>query len=92
MVLVEAMAAGLPLICTDCGGGREVVDGVGELFPLGDTDGLALALQRVARLDGIARAACAARMTQRLQEHFSDQAAFKAFWSLPWPVLMRLRD
>ncbi|MGF0333779.1 glycosyltransferase [Ectopseudomonas toyotomiensis] len=92
MVLVEAMAAGLPLICTDCGGGREVVDGVGELFPLADTDGLALALQRVARLDGIARAACAARMTQRLQEHFSDQAAFKAFWSLPWPVLIRLRD
>lgn len=90
MVLVEAMAANLPLICTDCGGGREVVDGVGELFPLGDTKSLVLALQHVANLDGVARAECIAQMTQRLQELFSDQAAAKEFWSLS--VLKRLHD
>src|SRR5574344_779444 len=29
MVLLEAMAAGVPAICSNCGGGREVVEGVG---------------------------------------------------------------
>ena len=41
MVLLEAMAAGVPVICSDCGGGREVVAGVGSLFPLGNQDCLA---------------------------------------------------
>lgn len=44
MVLLEAMAAGIPLLCSDCGGGREVVEGVGELFPQGDAERLAAAL------------------------------------------------
>ena len=44
MVLLEAMAAGVPVICSDCGGGREVVDGVGRLFELGDAKTLALQL------------------------------------------------
>ena len=35
MVLLEAMAAGVPLLATACGGAREVVEGVGILFPLG---------------------------------------------------------
>ncbi len=38
MVLLEAMAADLPVICTDCGGGREVVEGSGYLFPLKNSD------------------------------------------------------
>lgn len=41
MVLLEAMAAGVPVICSDCGGAREVVVGVGSLFPLGDQECLA---------------------------------------------------
>lgn len=41
MVLLEAMAAQVPVICSDCGGGREVVGGVGQLFPLGDAAALA---------------------------------------------------
>src|SRR5690606_12782848 len=44
MVLLEAMAAGVPVICSDCGGGREVVEGVGQLFGLGDAKALALQL------------------------------------------------
>lgn len=44
MVLLEAMAAGVPVICSDCGGGREVVEGVGRVFPLGDAAALADAL------------------------------------------------
>ncbi|WP_341646914.1 glycosyltransferase [Thauera sp. SDU_THAU2] len=41
MVLLEAMAAGVPVICSDCGGGREVVEGVGRTFPLGNAAALA---------------------------------------------------
>lgn len=32
MVLLEAIAAKVPVVCTDCGGGREVVEGVGRYF------------------------------------------------------------
>lgn len=41
MVLLEAMAAGVPVIATDCGGAKEVVDDSYNLFPLGDVEALA---------------------------------------------------
>ena len=81
MVLLEAMAAGVPVIGTDCGGGREVVQGVGELFPLGAADQLAAALQRQAQLDDLQP--LRRRMHERLQQAFSDQAVRERFWSLP---------
>ncbi|WP_349616362.1 glycosyltransferase [Azotobacter salinestris] len=86
MVLLEAMAAGVPLIATDCGGGREVVEGVGTLFPLGDAAALATGLVCLAGLDEAARAACAQAMERRLQERFSDQAVAWRFWALPMTV------
>jgi glycosyltransferase involved in cell wall biosynthesis len=45
MVLLEAMVAGVPLLATACGGAREVVEGVGVLFPLGDAAQLAQGLK-----------------------------------------------
>ncbi|GAB3474422.1 glycosyltransferase [Azotobacter salinestris] len=83
MVLLEAMAAGVPLIATDCGGGKEVVEGAGTLFPLGDAAALAAGLVRLAGLDEAARAACEQAMERRLQERFSDQAVARRFWALP---------
>ncbi len=57
IVLVEAMAAGLPVVCTDIPGYREVVrDGVeGILVPPGDAGALAGALLRVLGDPGLAR-------------------------------------
>lgn len=81
MVLLEAMAAGVPLIGTECGGGREVVQGVGELFPLGDVTALSTALQRQAQVPDLLLVR--QRMQARLQERFSDQAVCERFWSLP---------
>ncbi|MFL1583342.1 glycosyltransferase [Stutzerimonas stutzeri] len=38
MVLLEAMAAGVPVLATDCGGAPEVVGKPGALFPMGDAE------------------------------------------------------
>lgn len=83
MVLLEAMVAGVPVLATACGGAREVVEGVGVLFALGDAGQLAAALAHMAELDEQQRATCAALMLQRLRERFSDQAVREMFWRLP---------
>jgi glycosyltransferase involved in cell wall biosynthesis len=81
MVLLEAMAAGVPLIGTACGGGQEVIEGVGQLFALGDAQALAQALIVQAKAD--AQQATAQLMLERLQQSFSDDAVRRCFWALP---------
>lgn len=83
MVLLEAMAAGVPLLATACGGAKEVVEGVGILFPLGDAEHMAQGLQHLAAMDELQRRRCAELMLDRLRERFSDRAAREAFWRLP---------
>ena len=82
MVLLESMAAGVPVICSDCGGGREVVGGVGRLFALADEQALAHALKQSAAVpkDSVQVAAALQR--------FSDQRVRAIFWRLP--VVIRL--
>jgi len=47
--IVEAFRAGLPVIATDCGGVKELVDdAVGRLCQVGDVDGLAEAVLELA--------------------------------------------
>ena len=86
MVLLEAMAAGVPVIGTDCGGGREVVRGVGELFPLGDAVALAGALQRQAQNRDLP--ALRERLQAHLQQRFSDAVVRERFWSLPLRAML----
>ncbi|MET1077540.1 MAG: glycosyltransferase [Pseudomonas sp.] len=83
MVLLEAMAAGTPLLASACGGAREVVEGVGILFPQGDEAALAQGLVHLGQLDERQRRACVAAMDSRLLERFSDHAVSQAFWRLP---------
>lgn len=82
MVLVEAMAAEVPVICTDCGGGAEVVAGVGGLFPLGDAKALAAQLLRQAN-ETERLPECRERMAARLRQRFTDEAVRERFWALP---------
>ncbi|AHL31843.1 glycosyl transferase [Pseudomonas brassicacearum] len=83
MVLLEAMAAGVPLLATACGGAKEVVEGVGILFPQGDAEHMAQALRHLAAMDDLQRRQCAELMLDRLRERFSDRAVREAFWRLP---------
>ncbi|MCQ4301006.1 glycosyltransferase [Pseudomonas songnenensis] len=46
MVLLEAMVAGVPVICSDSGGAREVVGSCAQLFRLGDAECLATYLSK----------------------------------------------
>ncbi len=82
MVLLEAMAAGVPLIGSDCGGGREVIKGGGRLFAFADYSALSAALIAQA-LDGAELFELRQRMLGRLNEQFSDAAVSQRFWSFP---------
>jgi glycosyltransferase involved in cell wall biosynthesis len=77
------MAAGVPLLATACAGAKEVVEGVGILFPVGDAQHLAQGLQHLAAMDEQQRHQCAELMLDRLHERFSDRAVREAFWHLP---------
>ncbi len=78
MVLLEAMAAGLPIICSDSGGGVEVVRGIAMLFSLGDKDALADCLVEYALKDN----SNISVIVQQLKAYFSDEAARQQFRKL----------
>lgn len=71
LVAVEALAAGVPVVATDSGGARDVLD---ELVPAGDVDGLARQLATVAADLAGARRQAAVRAGQ-LRERFSPAVA-----------------
>lgn len=80
MVLLEAMAAGVKVICSDCGGAREVVQGVGDLFPLGDASVLSQCIKHQLQIDSMQKMHF--DVQERLQRSFSDQAVRQQFLSL----------
>lgn len=82
MVLLEAMAAGLPIISCATGGAVEVVSGVGGLFPLRDETGLANRLREAARLTEPELAAVQQAMLERLAAHYADEAVRPHFFKL----------
>jgi len=82
MVLLEAMAAGVPIVATDCGGAPEVVGDTGALFPLRDAQGLARLLVAHAGMPDGERKMRADRGLARLHTAFSDAAAHRRFFSL----------
>ncbi len=77
MVLLEAMAANLPIICSDNGGGMEVVREVGCLFEFGNVEALSQAILNMQQSHHSTTLIQAV-----LEQRFSDQAAFERFWQL----------
>ncbi|MCL2635943.1 MAG: glycosyltransferase [Betaproteobacteria bacterium] len=78
MVLLEAMAANVPIMATDCGGAPEIVAGDNALFPLGDSQALAEKLVAFFSAPPPGEAPL-----DRLKERFSDEAARRRFFALP---------
>lgn len=85
MVLLEAMAANIPIICSDSGGGAEVVKSIGYLFPLGDADALAKCLVNYAHASPNLN-----YMEEKLHTYFTDEAVAKKFWSITF--IQKLKD
>ncbi|HEX2050259.1 MAG TPA: glycosyltransferase family 4 protein [Actinomycetota bacterium] len=74
IVLVEAMAAGAPLVCSDLPGFRAVAQGAARLVPPEDADALAAALAAVLS-DGAVAARMAARGSERAAAYDWDRLA-----------------
>ncbi|OQA42148.1 MAG: D-inositol 3-phosphate glycosyltransferase [Chloroflexi bacterium ADurb.Bin325] len=70
-VLIEAMACGVPVVGSSCGEIPHVIGDAGLVFPEGDADALAHALDALAR-DPAARAAAAAAGRARVLARFTQ--------------------
>ena len=70
-VLLEAMAAGKPIVATDVGGVRELIDsaGVGTLVPSGNVASLASKLSRILEQPSL-RSTMGEAARMRVKEHF----------------------
>ncbi|WP_301151619.1 glycosyltransferase [Metapseudomonas otitidis] len=76
MVLLEAMAAEVPVVSSDNGGACEVVQGAGRLFRYPNSSMLSAVLVESAQSPSSA-------VAERLEQEFSDSAAKRRFWALP---------
>ncbi|MCL2022471.1 MAG: glycosyltransferase [Betaproteobacteria bacterium] len=83
MVLLEAMAAEVPVLCADCGGGKEVVADNDALFAFADAAALAEKLVARACEHDDERIRRIEKGLERLHVEFSDAAARRNFWQLP---------
>ena len=82
LVLLEAMAARVPIVSTSCGGAGEVVGDTGILFPLRDSDALAQHIITISRLTPEQTRQLQTGMMQRLENSFSDTAVTEQFWQM----------
>ncbi len=84
LALIEAMAAGLPIVATDVGGNSELLgepEPTGVLVPSGDADALAKALARFLAAPALARDLGAAART-RARTEFSLEAMVRRYTAL----------
>lgn len=90
MVLLEAMAAELPIICSDSGGGAEVVNGIGRLFEFANAQELSNMLSSAYQC----RAEPSEPILKKLNTQFSDEAVAKVFWQMPFvrSIVERVSD
>jgi glycosyltransferase involved in cell wall biosynthesis len=91
MVLLEATAAGLPIVATRVGGNQEVVcDGEsGFLVPPRDADALALAMLRLMEMPEVQRRDMGDRGREHVQSHYGLKRTIACWESLYHEVLAR---
>jgi glycosyltransferase involved in cell wall biosynthesis len=86
----EAMAMEKPVVATDVGGVRELVDDAGMLVPPTDSDALAGAMLRVMRMSLDQRDALGKTARERILQHF-DMNTKVAEWDTLYSRLLRDR-
>jgi len=79
MVLLEAMAAEVPIICSNCGGGAEVARDVGLLFEFSNIDAFAFQLKKLSQRNIKLNVSAAQK---KLIKEFSDEVAKLRFQKL----------
>jgi glycosyltransferase involved in cell wall biosynthesis len=87
LVVGEAMAMEKPVVATDVGGVRELVEDAGMLVPAKDPDALAKAMQRVMNLPRAERDAMGHAARSRICAHF-DMNAKAAEWEALYSNLL----
>jgi glycosyltransferase involved in cell wall biosynthesis len=75
LAVAEAMAMKKPIVATDAGGVREVLEDTGLLAPTGDSAALAEAMLAVMSMHRRQRVALGERARERVVRHFSMEAA-----------------
>jgi glycosyltransferase involved in cell wall biosynthesis len=91
MVLLEAAAAGLPIVATTVGGNREVVlDGKsGYLVPPGDSEALGSAMGRLMELPEDERGAMGEQGRERIRTHYGLSRVVDRWEAVYREVLLR---
>ena len=69
LVLIEAMAHGLPVISSDLPTSQEILDDFGIFFKNGDIEDLAQRLEEATHIDWLARSKEALKISQRFDVH-----------------------
>ena len=92
MVLLEAMAAELPVISTQEGGAGEVVADTGLLFKKGDIEQLSRHMLAMRNRDKESLKKIKQKMLLRLKQHFTDSVIRENFRQLPFPFLQQVFD
>jgi len=82
LVLAEAMACGVPVVTTNCGGTAEVVGDAGSIVPKKDPEALAAAIIETLQLPAERLDSQLLRARQRVEEMFSIDAAMAGWYRL----------
>ena len=85
-VLIEAMASGVPVIGSTCGAIPEVIGDAGVVFPEGDAEALAAAIQRLLSSDNLRRQLARAGR-ERVERHYAWEEVASQMYELFRDVL-----
>ncbi|WBA79636.1 glycosyltransferase [Endozoicomonas sp. GU-1] len=84
IALLEAYAAELPSIVSRCDGNEEANEGVGEIFDIGDEQGLSNAMKRYFALNQKHREQIIFKINEKITANFTSASVKTAFWAQPF--------
>jgi glycosyltransferase involved in cell wall biosynthesis len=83
IVLLEAMLAEVPIVCSNAEGPKEVIDDAGLIFKVGNVDDLSRQLKAIEMLDSNSRKALTDRALKRLSMNYTMSAFTEKLRALP---------